>query len=82
LLLLGIVTGFILVCAWIAWAIHVSSEHSVRQGLGALIVWAAIAAIVGAVVTFVVAIYLLIRPRDEAGEEKATEDEKPEAAAG
>jgi type VI protein secretion system component VasK len=45
-LAVGIVTGVLLICAWIGWAIHVASEHSARQGLGALLAWAAIAAIV------------------------------------
>lgn len=44
-LLVGIVIGVLLVCAWIGWAIHVWSEHSARQGLGVLVVWPAIAAV-------------------------------------
>jgi hypothetical protein len=79
-LLIGAVAGFLLICAWIAWAVHVSSEHSFRQGLGALLAWAAIGAILGAVVISLVAVYLLISPREEAGEVTATEEEKPEPA--
>ena len=40
------VAGFLLICAWIAWAVHVSAEHSIRPGVGALLAWAAIAAVV------------------------------------
>jgi hypothetical protein len=45
-LAVGIVAGVLLVCTWIGWAIHVTSEHGARQGLGVLIVWPAIAAVV------------------------------------
>jgi hypothetical protein len=43
-LAVGIVAGFLLICAWIAWAIYVTDEHGARQGLGVLIVWPAILA--------------------------------------
>jgi hypothetical protein len=45
-LAVGIVASVLLVCTWIGWAIHVTSEHGARQGLGVLIVWPAIAAVV------------------------------------
>jgi hypothetical protein len=46
-LVIAIVAGFLLICAWIAWAIQVSSEHGARQALGVLIVWPAILAVLG-----------------------------------
>lgn len=48
-LVAGIIVGALLVCAWIGWAIRVWSEHGAREGLGALIAWAAIAAVVALV---------------------------------
>jgi uncharacterized membrane protein len=48
-LLVGIVVGVLLVCAWIGWAIHVWSEHSARQGLGVLVVWPAIVAVLAVI---------------------------------
>jgi hypothetical protein len=42
--LVGIVVAFLLICAWIGWAVHVWSENGSRQGLGVLIVWPAIVA--------------------------------------
>jgi uncharacterized membrane protein len=45
-LIVGIVIGVLLICAWIGWAAHVWSEHGAREGLGALIAWAAIAAVI------------------------------------
>ena len=81
MLVVGVVAGFLLICAWIAWAVHVSSEHSFRQGLGALLAWAVIGAIVGAVVMSLVAVYLMVTPREQPGEATAAEAEKPDAEA-
>ena len=59
-LISGLVVGFLLVCAWIAWAIHVGSEHGGGAALGVLIVWPAIV-----VVLAVIAVpFDLGRPRD------------------
>jgi hypothetical protein len=44
-LLVGIIVAFLLICAWIGWAVHVWSENGARQGLGVLIVWPAIVAV-------------------------------------
>jgi hypothetical protein len=81
-LLVGIVAGFLLICAWIAWAVHVSAEHSIRQGLGALLAWAAIAAVVALISIPFIWAFRVIRAsagseQDEAepepGEAEATE---------
>jgi type VI protein secretion system component VasK len=48
-LAVGIVAGLLLICAWIGWAIHVWSDHGARQGLGVLIVWPAIVAVLAVI---------------------------------
>jgi hypothetical protein len=48
-LVAGTIVGGLLICAWIGWAIRVWSEHGVREALGALIAWAAIAAVIAVV---------------------------------
>jgi hypothetical protein len=48
-LIAGIVVGFLLVCAWIAWAIHVSSEQGTREALGVLVVWPAIVVVLAVI---------------------------------
>jgi uncharacterized membrane protein len=48
-LLVGVVLGVLLVCAWIAWTVHVWSDNGARQGLGVLIVWPAIVAVLAVI---------------------------------
>jgi uncharacterized membrane protein len=48
-LAIGLVLVALLVCAWIAWAITVWNEHGARQGVGVLIVWPAIVAVLAVV---------------------------------
>ena len=48
-LVAGTIVAGLLICAWIGWAIRVWSEHGVREALGALIAWAAIAAVIAVV---------------------------------
>ena len=92
-LIAGIVVGFLLVCAWIAWAIHVWSEHGAREALGVLIVWPAIVAVLALISIPFVWAFRVIRAgagsdegesgaepdSDDAGEQKGPESE---AAAG
>jgi len=76
-LVAGTIVGALLVVAWIGWAIHIWNEHGAREALGALIAWAAIAAIVAAIVVSLVAIYLLLRPREPSGGAEAEDQERP-----
>jgi TRAP-type C4-dicarboxylate transport system permease small subunit len=81
-LVVGIAFGALLVCAWIGWTISVWSKHGAREGLGALISIAAIAVIVAAIIMSLVAVYLLVRPREGADDSApATEDEEKEEPA-
>ena len=75
-LVAGTIVGVLLVVAWIGWAIHIWNEHGAREALGALIAWAAIAAISAAIVVSLIAVYLLLRPRQPSGDAEA-EEERP-----
>ena len=69
----AIVIGVLLICAWIGWAIHVSSEHGGREALGVLIVWPAIVAVLAVIAILFVWAFPVIRA--SAG----TRDQEPEA---
>jgi uncharacterized membrane protein len=76
-LIIGIVIGVLLVCAWIGWTAHVWSEHGAREGLGALIAWAAIAAVVALIsVPFIWAFRVL---RASTRSDEAEPDSRPES---
>jgi hypothetical protein len=74
-LAVGIVAGALLVCAWLGWAIHVTSEHGARQGLGVLIVWPAIAAVVALIAVPIAWAFRVIRAG--AGGNKAPSETDP-----
>jgi type VI protein secretion system component VasK len=74
-LAVGLVLAVLLVCAWIAWAVNVWSEHGARQGIGVLIVWPAIVAVLALVsIPFIWAFRVI---RASAGEKEA--DPEPES---
>jgi type VI protein secretion system component VasK len=86
-LLVGIALGALLVCAWIAWTIKVWSDHGARQGLGVLIVWPAIVAVLVLISIPFIWAFRVIRasagtdePEAEAEKEPA-DAEAPEAEA-
>jgi hypothetical protein len=67
----GIVIGVLLICAWIAWTVHVWSDNGARQGLGVLIVWPAIVAVLAVIsIPFVWAFRVI---RASAGGEQTAE---------
>ena len=85
-LLVGIVLALLLICAWIGWAIHIWSENSARQGLGVLIVWPTIVAVLAVISIPFIWAFRVIRSSagsGEAGEPEATdsEGEAPEVEA-
>jgi hypothetical protein len=81
-LLVGIVVGALLVCAWIAWAINVWSENGARQGLGVLVVWPAIVAVLAVISIPFVWAFRVIRASAGGGEQEAdTEPETGDAEA-
>jgi hypothetical protein len=75
-LIAGIVIGVLLVCAWIAWAIHVSSEHGTREALGVLVVWPAILVVLALISIPFVWAFRVIRAgaRSDEGESDAEPD--------
>ncbi|HSD23570.1 MAG TPA: hypothetical protein VLB79_04510 [Solirubrobacterales bacterium] len=73
-LVVGLIIGLLLVIAWIAWAIHVWSDHGARQGLGVLIVWPAIVAVLAVLSIPFVWAFRVIRASAGSGDEEADAD--------
>jgi hypothetical protein len=79
-LAIGVVLGVLLICAWIAWAIHVWSDHGARQGIGVLIVWPAILAVLAVIsIPFVWAFRVIRASAGSGDEEPEGEPESPDA---
>jgi uncharacterized membrane protein len=76
-LAVGLVLVVLLVCAWIAWAITVWSEHGARQGIGVLIVWPAIVAVLALISIPFIWAFRVIRTSAREGEHEA--DAEPES---
>ena len=76
-LAVGLALVALLVCAWIAWAITVWSEHGARQGIGVLIVWPAIAAVLVVLSIPFIWAFRVIRASAGGGEQEA--DAEPES---
>jgi hypothetical protein len=55
------ITGAVLLIAWIAWAIYVTSENGANAGLGVVISWPAVFMAVALVAAPFVGVYLLVR---------------------
>jgi hypothetical protein len=77
-LIAGLVVGLLLICAWIAWAIHVGSDQGGRAALGVLIVWPAIVAVLAVLAIPFVWAFRVIRASADSREEEA--DSEPETA--
>jgi TRAP-type C4-dicarboxylate transport system permease small subunit len=77
-LAIGIVLAALLVCAWIAWAVHVWSEHSARQGIGVLVAWPAIVAVLALISIPFIWAFRVIRSSARSDEQEA----KPEPESG
>jgi type VI protein secretion system component VasK len=77
-LVAGLIVCLLLVCAWVAWAIHVGSEHGGRAALGVLIVWPAIVAVLAVIsIPFIWAVRVI---RASAGSSEGEADSEPESA--
>jgi type VI protein secretion system component VasK len=79
-LIAGLVVGLLLVCAWIAWAIHVGSEHGGRAALGVLIVWPAMVALLAVLAIPFIWAFRVLRASAASGEAEA--DPEPQSADG
>jgi type VI protein secretion system component VasK len=79
-LAIGIVIGVLLICAWIAWAVHVWSDHGARQGIGVLIVWPAIVAVLAVIsIPFIWAFRVIRASAGSEGSEDEVEAESGDA---
>jgi hypothetical protein len=84
---IAIVGGGLLLIAWIAWAIYVTSAHGARAGLGVVLSWPVLLGALILIALPFVGIYLLIRRLQDGGGETGTaeapaaEDEDFEEAA-
>ena len=84
-LAVAIACGLILVIAWIAWAIHVTSDHGSRAGLGVILAWPALVGALALISLPFIGGYLLLRSdrtSDEAdgaapATETAAQEEQP-----
>jgi Zn-dependent protease with chaperone function len=82
-LAVGLVLAVLLVCAWIAWAVNVWSEHGARQGIGVLVVWPAIVAVLALISIPFIWAFRVIRASARSDEQEAdTEPESADAEAG
>jgi hypothetical protein len=76
-LVVGIALAALLILAWLGWAIHITSDHGARQGLGVLVAWPAIAwAVVLISLPFIWA-FRVIRPSRGPGESTVEPDRQP-----
>jgi hypothetical protein len=76
-LAVGLVLVVLLVCAWVAWAINVWSEHGARQGVGVLIVWPALVAVLAVIsIPFIWGFRVI---RASARDEESASDVEPDA---
>jgi hypothetical protein len=83
-LAVAIACGVLLLLAWIAWAILVTSDHGSRAGLGVLVAWPALVAALAVVVLAFYGLYLLIRrllPEEENSGARPAPQETEEAEA-
>ena len=76
-LIVGLVVGFLLVCAWIAWAIHVGSEHGGGAALGVLIVWPAIVVVLALIAVPFIWAFRVIRA--SAGSDEGDSGAEPDS---
>jgi hypothetical protein len=76
-LAVAIACGVILLLAWIAWAIHVTSDHGSRAGLGVILAWPVLIGALALISLPFIAGYLLLR-----GESSEEPEEEKEPAKG
>jgi hypothetical protein len=86
------IVGVLLLIAWVAWAIYVTSDNGANAGLGVVLSWPVLLAALALIASPLIGLYFLLRalrPTDEAGEEpsiagastdaEAEPEEEPEA---
>jgi hypothetical protein len=86
-LAVGITLAALLILAWLGWAIHITSDHGARQGLGVLVAWPAIVVAVAVISLPFIWAFRVIRASRGTGEstiepgKQATDDADQEAGA-
>jgi hypothetical protein len=78
-LVVAVAGGGLLLIAWIAWAVYVTSDKGATAGLGVLIAWPALLAAVALISLPFIWGYLLVRRNS--GGVVATEEAEPETSA-
>jgi hypothetical protein len=89
-LAIAAIVGVLLLIAWVAWAIYVTSDNGANAGLGVVLSWPVLLAALALIASPFIGLYFLfrsLRPIDEAGEEppiagaSTDAEEEPEAEA-
>ncbi len=82
---IGAIAAGLLLVAWIAWAIYVTSDNGANAGLGVVLSWPVLLGALALIASPFVGLYLLLRSEDEAddadstsGDSAAEEDETEE----
>jgi hypothetical protein len=66
------IVGVLLLIAWVAWAIYVTSDNGANAGLGVVLSWPVLLAALALIASPLIGLYFLLRslrPTDEAGKE-------------
>jgi hypothetical protein len=80
-IVIAIATGAVLLLAWIAWAIYVTSSDGATAGLGVVIAWPAMLAALLLVSLPVVGGYVLVKRLSENSGSTAEDEDDSEAEA-
>jgi hypothetical protein len=76
----AMVAGTLLLAAWLGWAIYVTSDRGLNDGVGVLIAWPALLVAALLVCLPFVVIYLLVRGREPAPDEQRSPTAESRAA--
>jgi hypothetical protein len=77
----AVASGVLLLVAWIAWAVYVTSDNGAEAGLGVMIAWPAMLAALALISIPFIAAYLLVqRIRSDQGTDAAAQPDAEEIA--
>ena len=81
--MVAVAAGGLLLIAWIAWAVYVTSDNGAEAGLGVVIAWLAMLAALALISLPFIGVYLLMRRmRSDEGTDAAAEPDAEEIADG
>jgi hypothetical protein len=78
-LAVAVAGGALLMIAWIAWAVHVTTDKGVREGIGVLVAWPALVAAAALIVLPFVGVLLLARQSSEPDAEDLPKTDEKDA---